>query len=70
MNNYQLGQQVYIKIGMGIYPVGEGTNSVGIVRLDLGFCQTRVISWLRLIERKLNLKREQKEFEKRSDGNK
>jgi len=32
--------------------------------------KTAVISWLRLIERKLNLKREQKEFEKRSDGNK
>ena len=32
--------------------------------------KTRVISWLRLIKRELNLKREQKEFEKRSDGNK
>ena len=28
MNNYQLGQQVYTKIGMGIYPVEIGSITI------------------------------------------
>ena len=44
-------------------------RSVGIERSG-SLHKTAVISWLRLIKRELNLKREQKEFEKRSDGNK
>ena len=52
-----------------VFGLGEVAFSVGLC-VGKPFCQTSVISWLRLIKRELNLKREQKEFEKRSDGNK
>jgi len=34
---------VFPKMAYNGFGLGEGTNSVGVVRLDFGFCQTRVI---------------------------
>jgi hypothetical protein len=51
--------------GIGL---GEGTNSVGIVRLDLGFCQARVISWLDCLAQMPNRSTKEKIKIKKSVG--
>jgi hypothetical protein len=43
-----------------VLQISEGTNSVGIVRLDLGFCLCAVIRLHGKFSRKLNLKHETK----------